>query len=137
MIDLIDTLREARDLGSTCTMADVEAALATYDYPALRAQEAQRYQIEIWDGMSPINGVPAEIIMERVPRHPDGTPGSVYLIHVDGNLVYLQPNDPLQAGLVPMDAALAQQRAQEIVNQLVEQAVDQRVRREVLKQLLK
>jgi len=136
MLDPIDVLREARELGSTKTLADVDAALESVDYDALRAQEKQRYRIELWDKVSPINGVAPEQILERVPRHPDGSYGEVYLIYVDGNLVYLQPHDPKQAGLVPMDAALAQQRAQEIVDQLVEQAVDQQVRREVLRQLL-
>lgn len=136
MLDPINILKEARDLGSTCTLADVEAALGQIDYEALRAQERQRYEIRLWDKVSPINGVAPEQILERVPKHPDGSYGEVYLIYIDGNLVYLQPHDPRQAGLVPMDAALAQQRAQEIVDQLVEQAVDQQVRREVLRQLL-
>lgn len=136
MLDPLELLKEARELGSTRTLADVETELAKYDYPTLRAQESTRYRVEIWDGVSPINGVPAATIMERVPRHPDGTPGSVYLIYVDGNLVYLQPHDPEQAGLVPMTPEVALQKAQKIVDQLVEQAVDERVRREVLRQLL-
>lgn len=136
MLDPIAILAEARNLGANVTFADVETALAQYNYEELRAQERTRYRVELWDKQTSINGVAPEQILERVPKHPDGSYGEVYLIYIDGNLVYLQPHDPEQAGFVPMTPEMALAKANKIVDALVEQAVDAYVRREVLRQLL-
>jgi hypothetical protein len=136
MLDPIAILAEARNLGANKTLADVEAALAQYDYETLRAQERTRYRVELWDKQTPINNVPPEVILQDVPKHPDGSYSEVYLIYIDGNLVYLQKHDPEQVGFVPMDADTALAKANKIVDELVEQAVDARVRQEVLRQLL-
>jgi len=136
MLNPVDILIEVRKLGSNKTLADVEAALAQYDYTALREQERARYRVELWDKQSSINNVPPEVILQDVPKHPDGSYGEVYLIYIDGNLVYLQKHDPEQVGFVPMDANTALEKANKIVDQLVEQAVDARVRQEVLRLLL-
>lgn len=136
MLDPIQLLAEVRSLGANKTLADVEAALAQYDYKALKTQERTRYRVEIWNETDPINGIAPDVILQDVPKHPNGEYGKVYLIYIDGNLVYLQKHDPEQVGFVPMDEATALEKANKIVDVLVEQAVDARVRQEVLRQLL-
>ncbi len=131
MLDSIQLLSEARNLGSTKTLADVDALLATYDYPTLREQEKTRFRVEIWDKKTPINGVAPEQILTDTPAG-----GEVYLIYIDGNLVYLQKHDPDQIGFVAMDANTALAKANAFVDRLVEDAIDARVRNEVLRKLL-
>lgn len=131
MLDSIQILSEARQLGSTKTLADVDALLATYNYPTLRTQEKANYRVEIWDKVTPINGIDPQVILADVPAS-----GEVYLIYINGNLVFLQKHDPEQVGYVAMDATTAMAKANKIVDQLVEQAVDARVRQEVLRSML-
>ncbi|OUM85681.1 MAG: hypothetical protein BAA01_09440 [Bacillus thermozeamaize] len=131
MLDSIQLLKEARELGSTKTLADVEAILSTYDYPALREQERTRFRVELWDKVTPINGVSPEYILKDAPED-----GEIYLVYVDGNLVYLQKHDPDQIGFVPMTPEVALAKANALVDRLVEEAIDARVKNEVLRQLL-
>jgi hypothetical protein len=105
--------------------------LAGYDYPALREAERVNYRIELYDKASPINGVPAEIILKDAPAG-----GEVYLIYMHNRLVYLQTHDPEEIGFVAMTEERALEAAGTIVDELVEQVVDARVRQEVLGALL-
>lgn len=137
MLDPLAVLREARNLGSTATLADVNQVLAQIDRPSLEAQERARYKIEIWDEVSPLGGQPAEFWHRHLKERgdwPEG--GKVYCIYIDSRLTYVQPHDPEQAGLVPMSEELARQRAEAHVNRLVEAAVDEQVMREALMKLL-
>lgn len=131
MLNSLEILKEARELGSTTTLAEVDAVLAGYDYPALREAERVNYRIELYDKASPINGVPAEIILKDAPAG-----GEVYLIYVNNRLVYLQTHDPEEMGFVAMSETRALEAAGTIVDNLIEQAVDVRVREEVLRALL-
>jgi hypothetical protein len=131
MLNSLDVLREARELGSAATLADVEAEIAAYDYPTLRQAERANYRIELYDKQSPINGVPAEEILKDAPAG-----GEVYLVYINDRLVYLQTHDPEEIGFVAMTAARAMEAANTIVDGHIEQVIDARVREEVLRQLL-
>lgn len=131
MLNNLQILKEARELGSTKTLADVNAILATYDYPTLRQAERANFRIELWDKVTPINGVAPEVILQDVPEG-----GEVYLIYINDNLVYLQKHDPEQIGFIPMNATRATEVANKIVDDLVEQAIDAKVHDEVLVKLL-
>ncbi|MUT67818.1 hypothetical protein [Paenibacillus sp. NEAU-GSW1] len=131
MLDAIQILKEVNELGATKTLAEVDAVLAAYDYPALRTAERTRFQVSLWDKVSPINGVPADVVGADVPIG-----GEVYLIHIDGNLVFMQKHDSEQMGFVAMDAQTATAKADAFIAQLVEEAIDTRLKSEVMRQLL-
>lgn len=131
MLNSISILKEARDLGSTATLSQVEAEIATHDYPILRNAEKLNYTVSLYDKISPINGIPAETVMADVVEN-----GEIYLIHVNGNLVYLQKHDPSQVGFVAMNSSTAIAKANEQVDGLVEAKVDEKVKVLVLRALL-
>lgn len=131
MLDAIKVLKEARELGSTKMLADVDAALAGYDYPALVTAEKVNYRVELWDKTSPINGIAPEVVGEDMPAG-----GEVYLIYINDKLVFLQKHDPEQAGLVAMTPTTAIEIAGRIVDQLAEQVVNARIQSAVLRVLL-
>lgn len=131
MLNSIQVLQEARNLGSTANLATVESEIAKHNYVTLRATEKLNYTVALWDKVSPINGVSADIIGADVP-----TDGEVYLIYVNGNLVYLQKHDPNQVGFVAMDSTTATAKANEQVDAIVESKVDMIVRDLVLRALL-
>ncbi|GAB6170536.1 hypothetical protein JCM15765_00140 [Paradesulfitobacterium aromaticivorans] len=131
MLNNLTILKEARELGSLKTLADVDLLLAGYDYPTLRTAEKPNYSISLYDKVSPINGIPASTIMTN--DHPIG---EVYLIYIGGRLVYLQKHDPEQIGFVPMDATRAMEAANTIVSNHIESVIDARVHQEVMAKLL-
>lgn len=131
MLNSIEVLKEARNLGSTANLATVEAEIAKHDYTTLKATEGLNYTVALWDKVSPINGVSAEQISSDVP-----VDGEVYLIYINGNLVYLQKHDPNQVGFVSMDSVSAIAKANEQVDRIVESKVDSAVMDLVLRELL-
>lgn len=131
MLDSLSVLKKARELGSTKSLADVEAEIAKIDYPALRAQERDNYRVEIWDKVTPINGIEPSVILQDAPEG-----GEIYLIYIGNRLMYLQKHDPDQMGFAPMTRERALEAAGKIVDDLIEQAVDARVEKEVLRNLL-
>ena len=131
MLNSLDVLREARELGADVTLAQVEAALAQYDYLALRQAERANYRVELYDKTSPINGVPAEKILRDAPPA-----GEVYLIYINDRLTYLQTHDPEEMGFRPMSPERAYEAAEQVISEHIEQVIDARVRQEVLRQLL-
>ena len=131
MLNNLAVLKEARDLGSLKTLADVDLLLAGYDYPTLRAAEKPNYSITLYDKVSPINGIPASTIMTE-----DYPIGEVYLIYIGGKLVYLQKYDPAEIGFVAMDATRAMAAANTVVDNHIESVIDARVHQEVMAKLL-
>lgn len=131
MLNSIEVLKEARNLGSTANLATVETEIANHDYTSLKATEKLNYTVAIWDKVSPINGVPAETIASDIVDN-----GEVYLIYVNGNLVYLQKHDPDCVGFVAMDSVSAINKANEQVDKIVESKVDEKVKDLVLRALL-
>jgi len=127
----LDVFKEARNYGSTATLAQVETVLNSVDRSAFEAFERNRYRIEIWDKVNPVNNIPVSSIENGVP-----TGGEVYFIYIDGNLVIIQKHDPDQSGFVPMTVYTATAKAQAQIDKMVEQTVDQKVMDECLMQLL-
>lgn len=133
MVDPLDVLAQARQLGANVTLAQVQQAIAAVDRAALTVTEQARYTVTIWDETSPLGGQPPSYWRER-GDWPEG--GKVVLVYRDGALLFVQPHDPDQAGIVAMDAPTATAKGQAIVSRLVEAAVDEQVRRQVLTTLL-
>ena len=84
-------------------------------------QERARWSWELWDHVSPINGVEANDIMRLRSDIPKD--GVVYLIYRDGELLYFQPHDPDEPGHKKMGFTRARSMARKHVERLVEESV--------------
>lgn len=134
MLTKIQVWQRLNQMGVTKSLSEIDAALSQIDQQAILNDIIQsRFRIEIWDKQSPINGVPAEKIIARDDVPDDG---EIYLVYVDGNLQYLQPHDPFQAGIVAMTSENVMDIAQRHVEQIATQIADEQVFEMVLEQLL-
>lgn len=128
--DLVQILRER---GIHAPLPNVRSFLASVDREALKNELRARYRIEVWDRKSPINGVPAESILATRRDIPPG--GLAYLIVRDGRVLYFQPHDPFEPGLVKLTEANVQEVAGRHVEAIVEQEADQAIIQRGLEQL--
>lgn len=88
------------DLGDV-TDTEVDNALAAIDQDAIYDQQRAGLAAEVWDRVSPINGVPAKHFHDRGDV-PDT--GDVYLLRdtTTGAVVIFQPHEPETAGIIPV-----------------------------------
>jgi len=133
VITKIQIWQRLNDMGVSKTLTEVETALSEVDTEAIFNAEKAKYRIEVWDKVSPINGVSASKILERTDI-PEG--GEVYLIYVNGQLVYLQPHDPFQAGLVALTSENVLDIANQHVDELAWQAANEKIFEAVLEKLV-
>lgn len=133
MLTSLQIWQRLNRIGVNKTLTEIDAALAQVDQQAIFDQERSRFRIEIWDKVTPINGVPAEKIIAREDVPDDG---EIYLLYVDGQLRYLQPHDPFQAGIVPMTKENVLEIANRHVDQLAWQVADEKIFEAVLEKLL-
>lgn len=135
-LNALSLFNEVRNIyGFNGTLADVQEALASVDRTPYEIAERNRYRIQIWDEVTPLNGLSPEFLRQHWGHEwPEG--GKVYLIYVDGALRIIQYFDPNHSGFVPMDEQTALARAQEYVDARVEEAVDAAVKEQVLIKLL-
>lgn len=134
MINSLDVLRTARELGSEARLAQVEEAIATVDRAAIEQEELSRYRVEVWDRQSDINGVTARTVFES--RNDIPPEGDIYLIYRDGALVIFQPNNPFLGGMSAIPAGMGISIGLRHVEQLIEPDVDARVVDKALRSLL-
>jgi len=133
MLTKLQVWKRLNEMGVNKTLAEIDAALAQVDQQAIFNQERSRFRVEVWDKVTPINGIPAEKILAREDVPDDG---EIYLLYVDGVLRFLQPHHPFQAGIVPMTAENVMQVANQHVDQLAWQAADEKIFEMVLEKLM-
>jgi len=133
MLTKLQVWKRLNEMGVNKTLAEIDAALAQVDQQAIFNQERSRFRVEVWDKVTPINGMPAEKIVAREDVPDDG---EIYLLYVDGVLRFLQPHNPFEAGIVPMTAENVMQVANQHVDQLAWQAADEKIFELVLEKLL-
>lgn len=133
MLTKLQIWKRLNELGVNKSLTEIETVLTQIDQQAIFEQERSRFKIEVWDKISPINGVPAEKIIARDDVPDDG---EIYLIYVDGRLLFLQPHDPFQAGIVAMTTENVMQIANQHVDQLAWQAADEKIFEMVLDKIL-
>ena len=133
MLTKLQVWKRLNEMGVNKTLAEIDAALAQVDQQAIFNQERSRFRVEVWDKVTPINGMPAEKILAREDVPDDG---EIYLLYVDGVLRFLQPHNPFQAGIVPMTAENVMQVANQHVDQLAWQAADEKIFDRLLEALL-
>lgn len=79
-------------LGTDVTDEDVQSALVDVDFDSVKASAAARYRHEVWDRVSPINGVPAEDVINSSPEFQRD--GDILLVYRDDRVLIIQPFDP-------------------------------------------
>jgi hypothetical protein len=84
-------------------LTNAQDALATIDQELIQTEEEDKLIHEVWDKTSPINGVPAEVMLKR--QDVDKT-AEIYLIKdkATGRVIYFQPHEPNVGGLKRMTA---------------------------------
>lgn len=133
MLTKIQVWQRLNEMGISKPLSEIDTALAQVDQQAIFNQERSRFRIEIWDKVTHINGVPAEKIIARDDVPDDG---EIYLIYVNGQLRFLQPHDPFQAGIVPMTKNNVMTIASQHADQLAWQVADEKILEMVLEKLL-
>ena len=133
VITKIQIWQRLNDMGVSKTLTEVETALSEVDTESIFNTERAKYKIEVWDKVSPINGISASKILERTDI-PEG--GEIYLIYINNQLVYLQPHDPFQAGLVPLTSENVLNIANRHIDQLAWQAANEKIFETVLEKLV-
>lgn len=133
MLTKIQVWQRLNEMGISKPLSEIDTALAQVDQQAIFNQERSRFRIEIWDKVTHINGVPAEKIIAHDDVPDDG---EIYLIYVNGQLRFLQPHDPFQAGIVPMTKNNVMTIASQHADQLAWQVADEKILEMVLEKLL-
>ena len=118
MVRFAHVYRALASQGINFPPAAVKEAFSQVDQASLAKRVKERYRYEVWDGVSPVNGVPAD----RVRQAKGLAPGqAAYMIYIDDRLVIMNGTH-FRTG-APLDAASVEQAAQEHIDFLVEQAL--------------
>lgn len=133
MLTKLQVWQRLNQMGVSKTLAEIDTVLSSIDQQAVFNEQKARFRIEVWDKVSPINGIPAEKILAREDVPPGG---EIYLVYQDGKLQWLQPHDPFQAGLVPLAKDNVMAVADQHVSQIATQRADEKVFELVLEKLL-
>lgn len=82
----------------TLSETDVDSTLSELDQPAIFTQEKGKFSLEIWDGVSLINGENSAKVKEMYNLSASGV---LYLIKdaTTGNVLYIQPVNPFNPGV--------------------------------------
>jgi len=134
MLTKTQVWQRLNQLGVNKSLSEIDAALTQVDQQAIFNKHRARIRIEVWDKQSTINGVSAEQIMSS--RNDIPADGEVYLLYIDDRLVYFQPHEPEQAGLVPMTKDTVLDIANQHADQLTISFADNEIFERVLEQLL-
>ena len=118
--------------GVVVAVEDVAPLLNAIDQAAVATQERARISIQVWDKVSPLNGVSASAVLARQDIAPDG---EIYLLFRDGALLYLQPHDPNSSGIVAMTSINVNPIASQHADSVATQFSAERVVEEVLSAL--
>lgn len=131
MINALNLFKEARELGSTKSYAELQSYINSYDFSANKSIASTKYRVGLWDKVSSVNGISPELLSKDAP---DG--GEIILIYVDNKLSIIQKHDPSQPGFVAMDDILAHQVAANIIDNFIAQEVEAQAREAILIQMI-
>lgn len=101
--------------GVNISLEEINEIISKIDIDNIKEDLKKSYKLEIWDKKSPINGVEAEIVLKSKPYEI----GSVYLIYVNGELVYLQDHNPNESGYVKMTKAQARTLGEQFIEKKI------------------
>lgn len=116
---LIVNLTEIEQWYNSLNLAEIETTIRS------------RFRVELWDGVSPVNGVSAEDIKSN-SDFPKDSDAKGYFIYIDDNLVYFQYHT--LNGKLPITDMNWQEESNKHVDQLVQQMVQQEIVNKFLQQ---
>lgn len=102
---------------SVPTLKELESALSAIDEQAVIQSWRSRIEAKMWDGLSDINTATPEYIRESNPWV-----DVVYVLLIDGAVVYMQTHDPFQEGYIPITAETVDAISDAHANQIAEQS---------------
>lgn len=124
MINAVDIFKGILGMGLQVTMTQVKEALESIDTTVIYNKHRATYRVAVWDKVSPVNGIPAEQVLERADLQGDG---EVYMLYKDDKLIVLQPHVPGEAGHKKMDKGMADLHGRKHCDDLATQHADQEI----------
>lgn len=86
------------------TNAEIDAAMANVDQEQIRDLEKAKLTVEVWDKVTPINGVEAAQV---IASHNIPSNGTAYMIKEGDRILYFQARDPQTGGVITAENAMA------------------------------
>lgn len=117
-----DLKRILNEMGFSVTDEQVEDFLSLYNYAEIKNQEMSKLRYEVWDGVSPINGISANVIRSQYPYA-----NKIYLVYYNDVPIYLQPHKPFVNGLIPISEDEIDAVAGEHLNYIAENFATQKL----------
>lgn len=96
---------------------EIDNALAQYDEVAMTQAWRNRIVVQVWDEVSSINAATPEYILENNPWA-----DKVYMLLVDGKVIYLQTHEPYVQGYIPITAETINSISDGHANQIASQS---------------
>lgn len=121
----------ALEKGLVVNPTEIEQWYNSLNLTEIETPIRSRFRVELWDGVSPINGVSAEDIKNN-PDFPKDPDAKGYFIYIDDNLVYFQYHTI--NGKLPITDMNWQEESNKHVDQLVQQMVQQEIVNKFLQQ---
>ena len=112
------------------SLAQLDAILVTKDEDALTQSWRNRIETKMWDGVSDINTASADYIRESNPWA-----DLVYVLLIDGAVVFMQTHDPFQEGWVPVTEETVDAISDVHANQIAEESARSEIFEQVLDEL--
>lgn len=125
------TLRRPLEAGARsaipadATDAEIDQALAQVNQDALFDEERSIWEVELWDRRSPINEVPAKVLLRRRPSLFEGSE-DIYLLRRNGRVAMVQPHDPFTGGRRPIAGAEALTAAEQLADRIASERANHR-----------
>lgn len=112
----------------------LDAVLAELDQDAIEADENANIVYEVWDRVSPINGVDPSYILSRTDVSADG---ECYIVKDSrtGSIVAFQPHVPGVGGMARMTAETVKSHAETHRSEIASQKAKDRIMESILKKL--
>lgn len=106
---------------------EIDNVLAQYDEVAMTQACRDRIVVQVWDGVSNINAATPEYILENNPWA-----DKVYMLLVDGKVIYLQTHEPYVQGYVPITAENVNSISNNHANQIASESAQFEIIQKVL-----
>ncbi len=132
MINKSNILEYIQNRGGKSSLEEISELISKENREEIKQIQEKRFEYEIWDNKTAINGIDAkEIINSR-----GYTIDKAYLIYIDGNLVYFQDHNPNESGYIKMNKTQAKKIAEEFIKNKIEEYVDSVIVNKVIQTIL-
>lgn len=128
LLVMINKLALERDKPAL-TLSKVKTALSAKDEPLLNQSWRERIKVEIWDGISDVNTASAAHI-----RQTNTFADVIYLLRIDGEVVFLQAHKPSEQGWIPISAENVDEISNNHANDIAAHYAENQIIRELLQE---